>query len=305
MKINYTKSGIPLSAFGLGAMNLPTYQEQANEILKAAIDNQITYIDTADLYQKGKNEAIIGKFLKENKLRQDVIIGSKVGNAFNMNNDEVTWDPSAKHIKEGIINSLKRLNTDYIDLYMLHGGTIEDNKEEVIHTFESLKKEGLIRAYGISSIRPNVIDYYLKHSNIDTIMMQFNLIDNRPERLIDSIESKDVKILARGPLMKGLLTDKYESILDRKFQEGTLDLSYESIKHALETANKSGNLSELSYGYLMQFPVASIVNGASSKAQLLSNIRHFENVMKSETNNRTINDIRKLFSNLEYKDHLV
>ena len=57
--------------------------------------------------------------------------------------------------------SLKRLQTDYIDVYQLHGGTMEDDLEEAIDTLESLKKEGLIREYGISSIRPNVIDHFL------------------------------------------------------------------------------------------------------------------------------------------------
>ena len=64
------------------------------------------------------------------------------------------------YIKEAVKASLKRLNTDYIDLYQLHGGTVEDPIEETIEAFEELKAEGLIRYYGISSIRPNVIREY-------------------------------------------------------------------------------------------------------------------------------------------------
>ena len=67
------------------------------------------------------------------------------------------------YIKSAVKESLKRLGTDYIDLYQLHGGTIEDNIDEVIETFEELKKAGDIRAYGISSIRPNVIKQYVKN----------------------------------------------------------------------------------------------------------------------------------------------
>ena len=63
---------------------------------------------------------------------------------------------------ESIKESLQRLDLEQLDLYMLHGGTIEDNKDETIEAFERLKEQGLIKAYGISSIRPNVIDYYLK-----------------------------------------------------------------------------------------------------------------------------------------------
>lgn len=91
---------------------------------------------------------------------------------------------------------------EHIDLYQLHGGTIDDPIDETISAFDELKQEGIIRSYGISSIRPNVIDYYLKHSQIDTIMSQFNLIDNRPERLLEQIHAKQVKLLARGPVFK-------------------------------------------------------------------------------------------------------
>ena len=77
--------------------------------------------------------------------------------------------------------SLKRLQTDYIDLYQLHGGTIEDPIDEMIEAFETLKAAGKIRYYGISSIRPNVIREYVKRSSIVSVMMQYSLLDRRPE----------------------------------------------------------------------------------------------------------------------------
>ena len=120
-----------------------------------------------------------------------------------------------KHIKEGVKGSLQRLGLDHIDLYQLHGGTIDDPLDETISAFDELKQEGIIRAYGISSIRPNVIDYYLKHSQIETLMSQFNLIDNRPESLLDDIHEKQIKVLARGPVFKGLLTSNSNEALDK------------------------------------------------------------------------------------------
>lgn len=77
--------------------------------------------------------------------------------------------------------SLRRLQTDYIDLYQLHGGTIEDPIDEVIEAFEELKKEGIIRHYGISSIRPNVIREYAQRSNIVSVLMEYSLLNRRPE----------------------------------------------------------------------------------------------------------------------------
>src|SRR5699024_6403991 len=92
-----------------------------------------------------------------------------------------SWDPSKKHIKTAVKQSLQRLHTDYIDLYQLHGGTIDDPIDETIEAFEELKTEGLIREYGISSIRPNVIKQYIEKSSIRSVMMQYNLLDRRPE----------------------------------------------------------------------------------------------------------------------------
>ena len=163
-----------------------------------------------------------GQSFKKYQNRDDIVIGTKVGNR-PTEDGGTTWDPSKKYIKESVKGSLKRLGLDHIDLYQLHGGTIDDPLDETISAFNELKQEGIIKAYGISSIRPNVIDYYLKHSEIETIMSQFNLIDNRPEQLLSDIHAKGVKVLARGPVFKGLLTSNSIDALDHKFSEGIFD----------------------------------------------------------------------------------
>ena len=194
MQKNILKSGIEISELGLGCMSLGTDYKTAQPIIESAIENGITYFDTADMYDQGINEEIVGKALKRYQNRDDIVIGTKVGNRLT-EDGSITWDPSKKHIKEGVKGSLQRLGLDHIDLYQLHGGTIDDPLDETISAFDELKQEGIIRAYGISSIRPNVIDYYLKHSQIETLMSQFNLIDNRPESLLDDIHEKQIKVI--------------------------------------------------------------------------------------------------------------
>ncbi len=98
--------------------------------------------------------------------------------------------------------SLKRLGLDHLDLYQLLA-VYDDPLDETISAFDELKQEGLVRACGISSIRPNVIDYYLKHSDIETLMSQFNLVDNRPEALLDDIHAQGLKCLHADPYLKG------------------------------------------------------------------------------------------------------
>ena len=106
-----------------------------------ALDAGINYIDTADLYDYGANEKIIGATL--GKRRHDVILATKVGNRWAEGIDGWHWDASPSYIKEAVHASLLRLGTDYIDVYQLHGGTIEDDWDGIIDTFEGLKKKDL------------------------------------------------------------------------------------------------------------------------------------------------------------------
>lgn len=294
MKYRLTKSGLKLSELSLGCMNLPPDETKAFKIMDYAVSEGINYFDTADLYQKGLNESLIGEYFKS-RGKDDILIGSKVGNEFNQHNDDVLWNPSKSHIKEGFKATLSRLGLDYLDLYMLHGGTIEDNKEESIEAFNELKREGLIRAYGISSIRPNVIRYFLEHGDLDVCMMQFNPLDNRPEMLVDEIESAGVKILARGPVMKGLFTDDYKDIIETKFEDGLFSYTQSDLLHTFENINAP--LTASSYKYLLSQPVVSIVNGASDVEQLRQNIKSYHQLKKAS-------NIRSLFKNIVYEAHV-
>ena len=144
------------------------------------------------------------------------------------------WDPSKTYIKEAVKDSLKRLNTDYIDLYQLHGGTIEDRIDETIEAFEELKTEGLIRYYGISSIRPNVIREYAAKSNMVSVMMQYSLLDRRPEEtMLPLLDEHGISVVTRGSLAKGLLSEKALERVE-KFEKGYLDYSVAEFRDSGE-----------------------------------------------------------------------
>lgn len=201
------KSGIKVSRVSFGCMSLPPDQETSSQLLRAAFDQGITFFDTADLYDKGKNEIRVGKALKE--IRSKVIIATKVGNQWRPDGSGWDWNPRKEYILQAVDASLKRLQTDYLDLYQLHGGTLDDPIEETIEAFEQLKKSGKIREYGISSIRPNVIREYIKQSNLACVMMQYSLLDRRPEEsCLDLLAHHQVSVLARGTLAQGLLAGK-------------------------------------------------------------------------------------------------
>ena len=201
------KSDLRISRIAMGCMSLGDDQKEIEKIIHRAVEGGINFFDTADLYDKGLNEERSGKALKRN--RKDVVIATKAGNQWRSDGSGWDWNPSKKYILECVEGSLQRLQTDYIDLYQLHGGTIEDPIDETIEAFEHLKQQGKIRWYGISSIRPNVIREYIKRSNIVSVMMQYSLLDRRPEEeSLDLLREHNIGVLTRGSVASGLLVNK-------------------------------------------------------------------------------------------------
>ncbi|MGM9925930.1 MAG: aldo/keto reductase [Bacillus sp. (in: firmicutes)] len=269
-------SDLYVSEIGLGCMSLGTEQAKAEKIIHTALDQGINYFDTADLYDFGANEEIVGKALKP--VRNDIILATKVGNKWNDEQTGWSWDASKAYIKEAVKASLSRLKTDYIDLYQLHGGTMEDNHEEVIQAFEELIEEGVIRYYGISSIRPNVIKSFVADSRLISVMMQYSLLDRRPEEWMPLLTENETSIIARGPVAKGLLTDKMlKKATDSIKENGYLQYSYDELSEALtqiQEAFPSRTLQEVALQYVLSHPaVGAIIPGASSPEQVIANVK--------------------------------
>ncbi len=201
------RSTLNVSRIGFGCMSLQPRQKDFQHLIDNSIDNGINYFDTADLYDKGLNEIHIGNALKAK--RNQIIIASKVGNQWRSDGSGWDWNPRKEYILTTVEQSLQRLQTDYLDLYQLHAGTIEDPIDETIEAFELLKQQGKIRYYGISSIRPNVIREYVKRSDIVSVMMQYSLLDRRPEEsCLQLLKDNNIGVMARGSVAGGLLVGK-------------------------------------------------------------------------------------------------
>ena len=201
------RSELYISEISFGCMSLGTDHDANAKLLHAAVDKGINFFDTADLYEKGFNEETVGRAFREN--RQKVMIATKVGNQWKSDGSGWDWNPTKSYILGAVDESLRRLQTDYIDLYQLHGGTIDDPIDDTIEAFELLKLQGKIRYYGISSIRPNVIREYVKRSKMVSVMMQYSLLDRRPEEeCLNLLQQNSIGVLARGSLAGGLLVSK-------------------------------------------------------------------------------------------------
>lgn len=267
-------SGIYVSELGLGCMSFPDDLKEVENIVDAAIHAGINFFDTADLYAAGKNELLIGDVL--NSRRDKIILATKVGNRMIPGEEGWSWDASKAYIMDAVKYSLKRLRTDYIDLYQLHGGTMEDDSSETIEAFEALKKEGVIRQYGISSIRPNVIERFLTNSSAISVMMQYSLLDRRPEEWFSMIREAGASVITRGTLAKGLLTD--EGISRVKKMDGFVAYNTQELRSTVGKLHESAtDVHALALSFnLNEDVVASALIGASSKEQLLDSIVAYE-----------------------------
>jgi aryl-alcohol dehydrogenase-like predicted oxidoreductase len=201
------QSVLEVSKIGFGCMSLKG-DAAANDLLfQRALDLGVNYFDTADLYDNGRNEEIVGALVKQ--VRAQVVLATKVGNQMRPDGSGWDWNPGKDYIMSAVEASLRRLQTDYIDLYQLHGGTMDDPMDETIQAFERLKEQGKIRYYGISSIRPNVIREYVQRSEMVNVMMQYSLLDRRPEEeSLELLRKNGVSVVSRGAVAQGLLADK-------------------------------------------------------------------------------------------------
>lgn len=263
------KSNLEVSELGFGCMSLGHDHKHNASLLHYAVEHGINYFDTADLYDQGENELTVGKAFKG--MRDSVIIATKVGNEWKEDGSGWGWNPRKSYIKEAIFKSLRRLQTDYIDLYQLHGGTIDDPIDETIQAFEELKTEGWIRSYGISSIRPNVIRQYIEKSNIVSNMMQYSLLDRRPEEeMLPLLAENNIGVVVRGAVAKGLLIDKDPADY-LEYSKGEISSLQ---KELLAFCDESRQSSHVALHYVLAQPaVSTVALGASSLDQLKNNLK--------------------------------
>jgi aryl-alcohol dehydrogenase-like predicted oxidoreductase len=176
--------------------------------LKFAVEQGINFYDTSDLYGFGHSEEILGEAFST--CREKVIIASKGGFI-----DAVKQDFSVAHLREAVEKSLRRLRTDYIDLYQFHSPAVSllGEQPEVLALMDELKRAGKIRAWGFSARSPEEARVAVEEFSAPAIQVNFNLTDQRAETngLFALCQKKKTGIIVRTPLCFGFLTGKYSS----------------------------------------------------------------------------------------------
>lgn len=274
------QSTLEVSAIGFGCMSLGEDYPQNEQLIHQAIAAGINLFDTADIYQQGRNEIALGKAIAAAGKRQEVLIATKVGNQPRADGSGLDWNPRKEYILAAVEESLKRLQTDYIDLYQLHGGTVEDPIDETIEAFELLQQQGKIRYYGISSIRPNVIREYVQRSRIASVMMQYSLLDRRPEEsCLSLLKQHNIGVLARGPVAKGLLINKPAApYLNYPAEEVAV-----AARAVHAVSNDLRGATEVAIRFVLQHPaITSAIVGIRTRAQLEEALKAIESPILSE-----------------------
>ncbi|HZG83876.1 aldo/keto reductase [Paenibacillus sp.] len=212
------KTGLKVSVIGVGTWQfggewgVSYTQEEANAVLRRAKEVGINLIDTAECYGDHLSERLIGEFLKQDK-REDWVLATKFGHHFNglFERDQL-W--SAVDVKKQLEDSLRALQTDYIDLYQFHSGTDEafDN-DELWTMLDKEVQAGKIRHLGISIGSNDNLHQTAAAAkvNASAIQVVYNRLDRAPEqRVFPSCIEQDLGVLARVPLASGYLSGKYK-----------------------------------------------------------------------------------------------
>jgi len=216
------RSGIEVSPMGLGcwAIGGPFWAgeipvgwgdvDDAESIraIHVGLDLGITLFDTANVYGAGHSERVLGRALAER--RAGVVIATKFNAVFDEDTRQITGsDVSPAGIRQACEDSLRRLNTDYIDLYQFHdGGYPVDQAEPVRQTLEELVQNGKIRAYGWSTDLADRAEMFAQGPKCAAVQVQLNVMDSNPA-VLAVCEKYNLAALNRGPLAMGLLTDRY------------------------------------------------------------------------------------------------
>jgi aryl-alcohol dehydrogenase-like predicted oxidoreductase len=299
------RSGLRVSPLCLGTMTFGTEWGWGSEepVARAVFDNYIeaggNFIDTANVYTEGRSEELLGKFITDSGLRHRLVLATK----FTFNPD--LGDPNAggngrKNIYRSVEDSLRRLNTDYIDLYWLHAWDTVTPAEEVVSTLNALVQSGKIRHYGFSDTpawyvaRAKTIAEKEGKEGLVALQLEYSLVERNIEREhVPAAQELGLGICPWSPLAGGFLTGKYKQKGNTGEGEGRLEIAkdadnpifhrftprnWEILKQLVDVAKQLNRPpSQVALNWIATQPgITSTIIGASKLSQLEDNLRYAE-----------------------------
>ncbi len=218
------KSDLDVSLIGYGAWALSKKgwgdvdEKEALKTVQKAIENGINFFDTAPVYGFGKSEEILGTILPS--VRKDVIVATKCGLRWN-DRGRIFHDLSRDAVIKDIESSLKRLKTDYIDLYQIHWPDKNTKLNETLNVLKSLKKDGLIRYIGVSNFSIDLLKRSTDITEITSLQSLYNMLQREAETdLIPFCKKNKTGFICYSPLAQGILSGK----INKDFKPGKHDV---------------------------------------------------------------------------------
>src|SRR5580704_8353222 len=264
-------------------------QEGADELVKASIEGGINFFDTADVYTEGESEKTLGQSLKNlNIARKDIVIATKAYGRMGPGRNDV--GASRGHIMDAVEASLKRLRTDYIDLYQIHAADQVTPIEETMRALDTLVTQGKVRYIGCSNwyawqiMKANGISEAKNLAKLDTLQAYYSIAGRDLEReIVPLLEDQRTGLLVWSPLAGGLLSGKFSRehqkpedsrrssfdfpIVDKERTWRILDV-LQPIANAHET-----NVATIALAWILAKPfVTSVIIGAKRVDQLQQNL---------------------------------
>ena len=303
-QVDFGRTGVSVSNLCLGCMmfGARTDLEESCRIIDRSIDAGINFLDTANVYSRGESEKVTGEALKRNGKRDSIVLATKVHGPMD-DDDPNAWRTSRRHIIQQCEASLKRLGTDWIDLYQLHRPRPEIAIDETLRALDDLVRAGKVRYIGSSTFAAwQVVEslWASKELGLNRIVCEqppYNILDRRIEReLLPMARTYSIATIPWSPLGAGLLTGKYRKgqerpadsrfvvnqfeVLQRRYTEGALDV----VEHLLPIAEGKGvALSQFALAWVMAQPgVTSPIIGPRTMEQLEDNLKAAEIELSEE-----------------------
>jgi aryl-alcohol dehydrogenase-like predicted oxidoreductase len=283
-------SGLRTSVIGLGTNQFGGKVDQAgvNEIIAGALDLGINFIDTADVYTQGRSEETLGVALKGKWHK--VVMGTKVVSP--MGDGANDRGASRYHLVNGVEASLRRLQTDHIDLYQMHRWDDKTPIEETLRTLDDLVRSGKVRYIGASNYaawqlaRANAIAELRNWTPFVSIQNHYHMVERGQEgEMLPYCNAHNVGFLPFFPLAGGFLTGKYKrgepapsgsrGESSAYVQRYMTDANYSKVEQLTTWAEeRSHTMAELAHAWLLAQPqVSSVISGATGLAQVQSNAK--------------------------------
>jgi aryl-alcohol dehydrogenase-like predicted oxidoreductase len=276
-----------------------TGQSEADDLIKTSIDGGINFFDTADIYTEGESEKILGQSFKNLKIpRHQVVIASKVYGRVGPGRNDV--GASRGHIMDAVEASLRRLQTDHIDLYQIHGTDAVTPIEETLRALNTLVNQGKVRYIGCSNWQAWRIAKALGLSELknlarfDTLQAYYSIAGRDLEReLVPLLEAEKLGLLVWSPLAGGLLSGKFSRANQQPADSRRTDFDFPVVdkERTWKTLDVIGPIAKkhecsparVSLAWLLAKPaVTSVIIGAKRRDQLADNLAAVELTLSPE-----------------------